>query len=189
MARWAPSTRQAAELFTPAIQPGRHPYEDTTLPCYLYRPDDAALPRPTVVMSNGFDGATEEMRFFGAAAAVERERGYTVLVLAAPGHPGTRHHQQLMFRPDWENVVTPVLDFTETLPEADPERMAVFGAGTDGYLAQRLAPPHSTAGSPPWSRSTESSTSATSALPPSRCPAPRPSAGCGPGTTLSWTPR
>ncbi|MFF1697675.1 TIGR03086 family metal-binding protein [Streptomyces sp. NPDC058257] len=129
--------RQAAELFTPAIEPVTIPYEGTTLPGYLYRSDTSGLPRPTVVMFNGFDGTAEEMHFFGAAAAVER--GYTVLVLDGPGQPGTRHHQNLLFRPDWENVITPVLDFAATLPEIDPERIAVFGVSMGGYLAPRAA--------------------------------------------------
>ncbi|MFF8601372.1 alpha/beta hydrolase family protein [Streptomyces sp. NPDC015232] len=129
--------RRAAELFTPAVTPVAIPYEDTTLPGYLYRPDGHAAPRPTVVMFNGFDGTAEEMHFFGAAAAVER--GYTVLVFDGPGQPGARHRQGLMFRPDWENVVTPVLDFAQTLPEVDADRIAVLGASMGGYLAPRAA--------------------------------------------------
>ncbi|MET7361390.1 alpha/beta hydrolase [Streptomyces sp. NPDC005562] len=129
--------RRAAELFSPVIEPVEIPYEDTTLPGYLYRPDDSDLPRPTIVMFNGFDGTAEEMHFFGAAAAVER--GYTVLVFDGPGQPGTRHRQGLTFRPDWESVVTPVLDHAVTLPGVDPERMAVFGLSMGGYLAPRAA--------------------------------------------------
>ncbi|MER5887890.1 alpha/beta fold hydrolase [Streptomyces sp. NPDC001941] len=139
--------RQAAALLTPSVEPVRIPYEGTTLPGYLYRPapaaDDAgaagtqATRRPTVVMFNGFDGTAEELYFFGAAAAVER--GYTVLAFDGPGQPGTRHHQGLTFRPDWENVVTPVLDFASALPEVDPRRIAVLGVSMGGYLAPRAA--------------------------------------------------
>ncbi|MFE5112045.1 alpha/beta hydrolase family protein [Streptomyces sp. NPDC056663] len=129
--------RAATQLFTPVIEPVGIPYEDTILPGYLYRPDDPGLPCPTVVVFNGFDGTAEEMHFFGAAAAVER--GYTILVFDGPGQPGTRHRQGLTFRPDWENVVTPVLDFAATLPEVAPERIALFGASMGGYLAPRAA--------------------------------------------------
>ncbi|MFI5979629.1 alpha/beta fold hydrolase [Streptomyces sp. NPDC051555] len=130
--------RQAAALFTPSVEPIEIPYEGTTLPGYLYRPagaGDAAL--PTLVMFNGFDGTAEEMHFFGAAAAVER--GYAVVTFDGPGQPGTLHRQGLHFRPDWENVVTPVLDHVLALPGVDPERVGVLGVSMGGYLAPRAA--------------------------------------------------
>lgn len=131
------SFRQAARLFTPAIEPVRIPYEDTALPGYLYRADESGSSRPTIVMFNGFDGSAEEMHFGGAAAAVER--GYNVLTFDGPGQPGTRHHGGLTFRPDWENVVTPVIDHAVSLPEVDPGRIAVLGLSMGGVLAPRAA--------------------------------------------------
>lgn len=129
--------REAAALFTPAIEPVEIPYEDTVLPGYLYRADESGTSRPTVIMFNGFDGTAEEMHFVGAAAAVER--GYTVLSFDGPGQPGTRHHQGLVFRPDWETVVGPVLDYARTLPEVDPARIALLGNSMGGLLAPRAA--------------------------------------------------
>lgn len=129
--------RQAAALFTPAIEPVEIPYQGTVIPGYLYRAAGSGTARPTVVMGNGFDGTVEEMHFFGAAAAVER--GYTVLTFDGPGQPGTRHRQGLMFRPDWESVVGPVLDHAVTLPEVDPSRIALFGVSMGGLLAPRAA--------------------------------------------------
>ncbi|MFF4098731.1 alpha/beta hydrolase family protein [Streptomyces sp. NPDC001903] len=129
--------KAAAELFTPAIEPVEIPYEDTTLPGYFYRVDDSGTPRPTLIMHNGFDGTAEELHFFGAMAAVER--GYNVLTFDGPGMPGPRHHQGLVFRPDWENVITPVVDFAETLPEVDDSRIALLGVSMGGILAPRAA--------------------------------------------------
>lgn len=129
--------RAAAALCAPRIEPVRIPYEDTTLPGYLYRADDTGTPRPTLIMHSGFDGTAEELHFSGALAAVER--GYTVLTFDGPGQPGPRHHQGLVFRPDWENVITPVVDFAETLPEVDSSRIALLGSSMGGVLAPRAA--------------------------------------------------
>ncbi|MGW8328614.1 alpha/beta hydrolase family protein [Streptomyces sp. NPDC055897] len=129
--------QSAAALFTPTIEPVRIPYEDTTLPGYLYRADTSGEPRPTIIMHNGFDGTAEEMHFSGAMAGVER--GYTVLVFDGPGQPGPRHHEGLVFRPDWENVIGPVVDFAENLPEVDNSRIALLGASMGGVLAPRAA--------------------------------------------------
>lgn len=129
--------RTAAVLHTPVLEPVEIPYRDVVLPGYLYRADASGDRRPTVVMFNGFDGSAEEMHFFGAAAAVER--GYTVLTFDGPGQPGTRHRHDLPFRPDWENVVGPVVDYALTLPEVDPDRIALFGNSMGGLLAPRAA--------------------------------------------------
>ncbi|MFE5537686.1 alpha/beta hydrolase family protein [Streptomyces sp. NPDC056492] len=129
--------RAAAALFTPVIEPVEIPYEDTTLPGYFYRVDDSGTPRPTLIMHNGFDGTAEELHFFGAMAGVER--GYNVLAFDGPGMPGPRHHQGLVFRPDWENVVTPVVDFAENLPGVDDSRIALLGVSMGGILAPRAA--------------------------------------------------
>ncbi|MEU9084825.1 alpha/beta fold hydrolase [Streptomyces sp. NPDC048357] len=88
-------------------------------------------------MHSGFDGTAEELHFSGAPAAVER--GYTALAFDGPGQPGPHHHQGLAFRPDWENVITPVVDFAETLPEVDNSRIALLGSSMGGVLAPRAA--------------------------------------------------
>ncbi|MFI9329321.1 alpha/beta hydrolase family protein [Kitasatospora sp. NPDC052868] len=129
--------RAAAALFSPVIEPVEIPYEGTALPGYLYRVDDSGTPRPTLIMHNGFDGTAEELHFFGAMAGVER--GYTVLVFDGPGMPGPRHREGLVFRPDWEHVVTPVVDFAEALPDVDNSRIALLGISMGGVLAPRAA--------------------------------------------------
>jgi dienelactone hydrolase len=45
--------------------------------------------------------------------------------------------QGLVFRPDWEHVVSPVVDYALTRPEVDPQRVALMGASFGGYLAPR----------------------------------------------------
>lgn len=127
----------AAALFTPRIEPVRIPYEGTTLPGYLYRVDTSGRPRPTLIMHSGFDGTAGETPFSGALAGVER--GYTVLAFDGPEQPGPLHREGLVFRPDWENVIGPVVDFAEGLPEVDNSRIALLGSSMGGLLAPRAA--------------------------------------------------
>jgi alkylhydroperoxidase family enzyme len=47
--------------------------------------------------------------------------------------------QALGFRPDWEAVVTPFVDYCETVPEIDASQLALLGASFGGHLAPRAA--------------------------------------------------
>ncbi|MFD9965692.1 alpha/beta hydrolase family protein [Amycolatopsis sp. NPDC058986] len=133
--RSAETFRRAVELFGPAIEPVEIPYEGTVLHGYLYRaPGDG--PKPTLVMHSGFDGSAEELHYFGALAGVER--GYHVLTFDGPGQPSAIR-RGLVFRPDWENVVGPVLDFLADVPGVDQEKIALLGVSLGGELAPRAA--------------------------------------------------
>ncbi|OBI60647.1 S9 family peptidase [Mycobacterium sp. E796] len=130
----------AAALFDPPIEPVEIPYEGTVLHGYFYRASgtgDETATRPTVIMHSGFDGTCEELHWFGAAAG--QERGYHVLTFDGPGQPAARRLDGLVFRPDWENVVTPVLDWLLERPGVDPARTALFGLSMGGLLAPRAA--------------------------------------------------
>jgi dienelactone hydrolase len=129
--------KRCAELFDPPIIPVEIPYEHTTLPGYLHRVDASNILRPTLIMHTGFDGSAEEMHVSGARAAVER--GYNVLAFDGPGQFGPLHREGLVFRPDWEKVVTPVVDFLLRQPAIDPQRIALMGISLGGELAPRAA--------------------------------------------------
>lgn len=129
--------RAAAALFPIPIEPVKIPYEDTFLTGYLYRVDGSNKARPTILLNNGFDGTVEEMHFYGAVAGIER--GYTVLSFEGPGQGSLIHDQGLTFRPDWEKVVGPVIDFASKLPEVDQKRIALLGNSMSGVLAPRAA--------------------------------------------------
>ncbi|KAB8145672.1 alpha/beta fold hydrolase [Chloroflexia bacterium SDU3-3] len=113
------------------------PYEGTTLPGYLFRPDNSGKPRPTILRHGGFDSTGEEIFFHATRGALER--GYNCLLFEGPGQGYVLRKQGLPFRPDWENVVTPVVDFTLTQRGVDPARLVLIGGSLGGYLAPRAA--------------------------------------------------
>ncbi len=127
----------AAELLDVPARRVAIPYESTSLPGYLFLADDSWAPRPTLVYHGGFDSTLEES--YLAIALGGLERGYTVLAFDGPGQATARRLQGLVFRPDWEKVVTPVIDYAAALPEVDEHRMVLMGTSFGGYLAARAA--------------------------------------------------
>lgn len=113
------------------------PYESTTLPGYLLLPSSESGPFPLVVITGGYDGTKEECFLAGGAEALDR--GYACLLFDGPGQGEALLHQDLFFRPDWEHVVTPVVDYAISRPEIDKDRIALLGRSWGGYLAPRAA--------------------------------------------------
>src|SRR6476659_8295499 len=108
------------------------PYQDTTLPGYLFLVDNSGAPRPTLIYTSGYDSTSQECYFVLAVAAMRR--GYNVLAFDGPGQGGALHLQKLVMRPDWEAVISPVVDYALTRTEIDPDRIAGFGYSLGGYL-------------------------------------------------------
>jgi pimeloyl-ACP methyl ester carboxylesterase len=128
---------QAAALLDHPAIPVAIPYEDTTLPGYLFLVDDSGAARPTVIYNNGYDSTLEEAYFAVGAAALTR--GYNVLAFDGPDQGATLRVQGLVFRPDWEKVISPVVDFLLTRPETDPAAVVLFGYSLGGLLVARAA--------------------------------------------------
>jgi pimeloyl-ACP methyl ester carboxylesterase len=129
--------RRAAALFDPPVEPVEIPYEGATLPGYLYRVGDSSERHPTLIATNGYDSTIQEMHFGHAVAAVRR--GYNCLTFDGPGQGRALIEQNIHMRPDWENVVEPVVDYALSRPEVDPGRVALIGWSFGGYLAPRAA--------------------------------------------------
>lgn len=129
--------RQGAALLARPPEILEIPYEGTTLPGYFFRAADDGAPRPTLVLTDGYDGSVEELYFSGGAAALER--GYHVLAFDGPGQGSVVLDQGIPFRPDWENVVAPVVDLALSRSEVDPARIALMGWSFGGYTAPRAA--------------------------------------------------
>ncbi|MGY1806916.1 alpha/beta hydrolase family protein [Blastococcus sp. SYSU D00669] len=64
-------------------------------------------------------------------------RGWNVLTYDGPGQNAALVRQGLPFRPDWEHVLTPVVDRLLERPDVDPARIAVVGVSQGGYWVPR----------------------------------------------------
>jgi pimeloyl-ACP methyl ester carboxylesterase len=127
----------AAALFDTPVEAVSIPYEDTTLPAYLFLVDDSGAARPTIIYNSGYDSTREESYYVIAAAALRR--GYNVLAFDGPGQGATLRLQKLVMRPDWEAVITPVVDYALTRGEIAADEIVVFGYSLGGYLVARAA--------------------------------------------------
>src|SRR5580692_1566245 len=115
------SFRRGAALLAVPPEVVRIPYEGSFLPGYFFRAAADAAPRPTVIVTNGYDGTAEELYFTNGAAALAR--GYHVLAFDGPGQGSMIIDHGVPLRPDWENVITPVVDYLLARPEVDQARI------------------------------------------------------------------
>jgi hypothetical protein len=111
------------------------PYEATTLPGYLLRPDDTGAARPTLVMVNGSDASLPGLLGKGGSEALRR--GWNVFVFDGPGQQSMLFERDVPFRYDWEAVLTPVIDALVERPDVDPSALTGYGTSQGGYWITR----------------------------------------------------
>ncbi len=142
--RWD-AYRSGLDAFAQGIRLGRRncelvevPYEDTSLPALFIRATNAARPAPTVVAYNGLD-STKEMVYGSGLAQQLSRRGYATLIVDHPGSGEALRLRGLVGRHDSEHWSGPVVDYLQTRPEVDPERIGVAAWSLGGYYAPRAA--------------------------------------------------
>jgi pimeloyl-ACP methyl ester carboxylesterase len=127
---------KALELLAIPAQPVRIPYEGTTLPGYFFPSPAARGEAPVLIVHQGRDAWPEETMWAVDGAT---KRGYHCLIFHGPGQGMAIREQGLTFRPDWEKVVSPVVDFSLKLPGVEPEGIILMGLSMGGALAPRAA--------------------------------------------------
>jgi alpha-beta hydrolase superfamily lysophospholipase len=111
------------------------PFEDTTLPGYFCAVDETR--RPLIISVGGYDSTAEESFFWNAAAALTR--GYHALIFDGPGQGQLLIERSMHFRPDWEKVISAVIDLAVSRDDVDASRIVLIGESWGGYLAPRGA--------------------------------------------------
>jgi pimeloyl-ACP methyl ester carboxylesterase len=143
--------RRACSLMDCEAIPLNIPYDSgdgakLDLPAYLYLPEKSKrLPgkMPILIYTVGGDATQEEIFFLQPAAGLEL--GYAILTFEGPGQGIVLRRDKIPMRPDWEVVVSQVLDYlfdyTKQHPEhnIDLEKLALMGSSVGGYLALRGA--------------------------------------------------
>ena len=105
--------------------------DGVTLRGWLYLPESAEAPLPTIVMAHGFSAVKEQ--HLGDFAEAFASSGLSVLVFdnrnfgASDGEPRQEIDPVLQVR-DYRHAIT----FARTLPEVDGERIGVWGTSFSG---------------------------------------------------------
>ena len=142
-------------LLDPPAEKVEIPYEGGTLPGYFFVPAADGRARPTLILNNGSDGpVTGVWPGLGAPALA---RGYNALVFDGPGQQSMLFERHVPFRPDWEHVITPVVDYLRngrrSTPAGRPSTASARPAtGSRGRSHSSTAspPPSPTRGSTTW---------------------------------------
>ncbi|MBS5955803.1 MAG: alpha/beta fold hydrolase [Clostridiales bacterium] len=117
------------------------PYDGTYLKGYFYGASEdknnELKKRPVLLFVGGYDSTLQELYFCGAAPAIKR--GYHCLVFEMPGQGEALRKQNLVMRHDAEVPVKAAIDYLETRPEIDKEKIALLGMSLGGYFAPRAA--------------------------------------------------
>ncbi|MBV8989182.1 MAG: alpha/beta hydrolase [Solirubrobacterales bacterium] len=128
---------RATQLFDPPFERIAIPYGHSSLPGDFLKAQGAWGKRPTVIINNGSDAENVDVWAFGGAAAIER--GYNALIFEGPGQGPTLFERQIPFRPDWERVITPIVDYLHSRRDVDTKRIAMTGWSFTGELVIRAA--------------------------------------------------
>jgi hypothetical protein len=111
------------------------PYDESSLPGFLFRPDASGIKRPTLVMTNGSEGSKSGLWAWGVAATLAR--GWNAFIYDGPGQQNMLFDKGIPFRGDWEAVLTPIVDCLLDRSDVDGGALFAYGCSQAGYWVTR----------------------------------------------------
>jgi dienelactone hydrolase len=114
------------------------PFEGSHLSGYYYRPLGAARQRhPTIAYLGGVDIISEELYFFAAQQMLQR--GFGVLCFDGPGMGEPLRVRGIYARLDYEVAIAAAVDYLESRPDVDADKICLVGQSMGGYYGARGA--------------------------------------------------
>lgn len=125
--------KRAAPLLDPPLEPVKIPFEGIEMPAYLRVPGGRTRPS-CVILLGGLDTTKEDYMVVNDLCV---ERGLATLAFDGPGQGEALF--RMLWRKDFERSISAVLDFLESRPEIDRNRIGIIGRSTGGFYAPKIA--------------------------------------------------
>lgn len=130
--------RAAVALFeTPPIYSEVNYGGTQPMPVWFFPGGSTSERRPTIIINNGSDGQTVDLLAEGGLDGLER--GYNVVIFEGPGQGSQLFLHNIVFIPEWEKVLTPLIDELVKRRDVDSKKIAVRGISFGGLLTPRAA--------------------------------------------------
>ncbi len=128
--------RQAAALFSPAIEAIQFAFQGKTLSGYFWKVDESGAKQPTLMVIGGLETWAEDCYFMVGQSPIAR--GYNVITADLSGQ-GMTPDVGLHFGGQMEVPMRAFVDYALTRPEIDANRLAVFGFSWGGHIVFKAA--------------------------------------------------
>jgi dienelactone hydrolase len=128
--------RKGIELSRAPVEFVEVPFQNTSLPA-LFIPALGGGRAPCMIHFNGGDGVKELLYF--VTDCKYRQRGVSLLIVDHPGVGEALRLRNLYTGPDTEVPAGACVDYLETRPDVDPNRIGIVGLSLGGYYAPRAA--------------------------------------------------
>jgi len=121
-----------ARFWDPPLEVVHIPFENSQIIGYLRLPKDAKKPVPLVIAVNGLDSRKEDVSESFSAITPQ---GIAFLAIDGPG----TGQSPVKVNQDAQGMFSRVIDYAQSRPEVDKNRLAVHGVSWGAYWATRLA--------------------------------------------------